>query len=64
MIKKVLIYKLMKAIFLGLIGLVFGNIAGQLFTDIGIATSILWTEIMTFLGGVAGFFLGFADEEV
>jgi hypothetical protein len=63
MIKKELVEKLFKAIFLGLIGLVFGFVAGGLFADIGIATYIPWTEILTFLGGIAGFFVGFADDE-
>ena len=63
MIKKALIYTLMNAVFLGLVGLVFGNIAGGLFTDIGIANTIPWTEILTFLGGLSGFILGLVDEE-
>lgn len=63
MIKKTLVEKLFKSIFLGMIGLVFGFTAGSLFADIGIATYIPWTEILTFLGGIAGFFVGWADEE-
>lgn len=63
MIKKALVEKMFKAIFLGLIGLVFGFTAGNLFADIGIASYIPWTEILTFFGGIAGFFVGFVDEE-
>jgi len=62
MIDKLLLAKLFKSIFLGMIGLVFGFTAGSLFADIGIASYIPWSEIMTFLGGIAGFFLGFADD--
>jgi hypothetical protein len=62
MIGKALVEKVFKAIFLGMIGLVFGFMAGELFADIGIASYIPWSEIMTFLGGIAGFFLGFIDD--
>ena len=63
MIGKALVEKVFKAIFLGMIGLVFGYMAGALFGDIGIASYIPWEEIMTFLGGLAGFFLGFVEDE-
>jgi len=63
MIKKAIVEKLFKSIFLGMIGLVFGYTAGALFGDIGIATFVPWEEILTFLGGLAGFFVGFSDDE-
>ena len=63
MIKLDIVNKLPKAVFLGLIGLVFGHIAGALFMDIGIATYINWESILMFFGGIAGFFVGLTDEE-
>ena len=63
MLNKGLFKKIFTAIFLGLIGLVFGSIAGALFADIGIASYIAWEEILTFLGGIAGIFLGLTYEE-
>lgn len=55
--------KLPKAVILGLAGIVLGHIVGVLFTDIGVASNILWEQILIFLGGISGLILGFADEE-
>ena len=60
---KALFPKLIWGFFLGLIGLVFGFIGGELFAVIGIAPTIPWTAIFTFLGGLVGFLAGWIGLE-
>jgi len=59
-----LLKKLPKAVLLTLGGIVLGHIVGVLFTDIGVASTIAWEEILIFLGGISGLVLGLADEEL
>jgi len=54
--------KLPKAFMGGIIGLVFGGVAGGLFGDIGYASYVPWEEIFIFLGAVFGAIIGWNSE--
>jgi len=64
MLSKLLLAKLLKSIFLGLIGIAFGYMAGGVFEGMGIYTDVLpWQEFVTFLGGIVGILMGFSDSD-
>ena len=54
--------KLPKAFFGGIIGIVFGGIAGGMFADIGYVEAVPWEEVFIFLGGLFGAIIGWKDE--
>lgn len=60
--KEVLVSKLPQAFMGGIIGIVFGGIAGGLFADVGYASSIAWEEVFVFLGAIFGAITGYNLE--
>ena len=59
---KNMLYKLPKAAFLGLFGLVLGGIGGAIFASLGFIPTVLWQNVFIFFGSFIGFVLGFIEE--
>ena len=59
---KDLLFKLPKAFFLGLFGLVLGGVGGAIFASLGFIPELAWQNIFIFFGSFVGFILGFLDD--